>query len=83
MYCPGIRHLVHKEVSNCDTCQRTKWSNKRYGKLPAKEAEEIPRNKISVYLILPYVIIRNGQKEHLNLKAVIMIDTVTGWSKIT
>ena len=42
MYCPGIRHLVHKEVSNCDTCQRTKWSNKRYGKLPAKEAEEIP-----------------------------------------
>ena len=50
-YWPGIRNSVQKEVTNSDTCQCTKQSNIKYGKLPAKEAEEIPRNKIYVYLI--------------------------------
>ena len=44
-YWPGIRHVVRKEGINCDNFQHTKLSNIKYGKLPAKEAEEIPRNK--------------------------------------
>ena len=36
---PVIREAVQKEVTNFDTCQRTKWSNIKYGKLPDKEAE--------------------------------------------
>ena len=44
-YCPVIRKSVRKEVTNCDTCQCTKRSNKNYGKLPAKEYEEIPWKK--------------------------------------
>ena len=40
LYCPRIRDAVRKEVTNCDTFQCTKRSNKKYGKLPAKEAEE-------------------------------------------
>ena len=48
-------------------------------KLPAKEAEEIPWNKLCVYLIDPYVIRRNGKKENLNLKFVTSIDPVTRW----
>ena len=39
LYWPGIGNAVGKEVTNCDTCQRTKRLNKKYGKLPAKEAE--------------------------------------------
>ena len=35
-YWPDIRDDVRKEVTNFDTCQRTKQSNKKYGKLPAK-----------------------------------------------
>ena len=35
-YCPGIRDAIQKEVTNCDTCQLTKWSNVKYGKLPAQ-----------------------------------------------
>ena len=59
---PGIINSVQKEVTNCDTCQRKKRSNKKYGKLPANLAEEIPWNKLCVGLIGPYVIRREGQK---------------------
>ena len=55
---PGIRNVVQKEGNNCDTFRHTKRSNIIYGKLPAKEAEEMPWNKLCVYLIVPYVIIR-------------------------
>ena len=47
-YWIGIRNAVQKEVTNCDTCQHTKQSNKKYGKLQAKLAEEIPWNRICV-----------------------------------
>ena len=70
------------EISNCDTCQCTKQSYKKYGKSPDKSAEEIPRNKIYVYLIGTYVIIRKGNEEKLHLKAVTMIDPVTGCFEI-
>ena len=39
--------------------------------------------KICVDLIGPYIILRKGMKENLNLKAVTMIDHVTWWFKIT
>ena len=56
LYWPDIRDAVRNEVINCDTCQRKKRSNKKYGILPAKLAEEIPWNKLCVDLIRPYVI---------------------------
>ena len=37
LYWPGIIKVVQNEGTNCDTCQRAKQSNKRYGKLPAKK----------------------------------------------
>ena len=61
-YCPGIRDAVQKEVTNCDTWQRTKRSNIKDWKWPAKEAEEIPGNKLCVDLIGTYIIRRKGQK---------------------
>ena len=48
LYWYGIIKDVQKEVICCNTCQRTKWSDIKYGKLPAKVAEEIPRNKLCV-----------------------------------
>ena len=53
LYWPRIRDTVQKEVINCDTCQHTKLSNIKYGKLPAKEYEEMPYNKVYVFTILP------------------------------
>ena len=79
LYWPNIRDAVQKELINCDTCQRTKQSNKKCDKLLAKSAEEIPWNKLCVYNIGPYVIQRKGKKENLHIKAVTMINPVTGW----
>ena len=39
LYCTGIGNAVGKKVMNCDNLSHTKWLNKTYGKLPAKEAE--------------------------------------------
>ena len=41
LYWTGIINSVQKEVTNCDSCQRKKRSNIKYGELTAKKAEEI------------------------------------------
>ena len=82
-YCNGIRYAIYKEVTNHETHQLTKGSNIKYGKLPAKEAKEIPRNKPCVDIIGLYAIWRKGWKENINIKAITMIDPVIGWFEIT
>ena len=79
LYWPDIRDSVQKDVSNCDTCQCTKLSNKqKYGKLIAKLAEEISWNKLCVDIIVTCDIQLKGKKEKLYLKSVTMINSVTG-----
>ena len=51
LYWPGIKESVYREVTFCDTCQRTKRSIIKYGKLPEKLAEETTWNKLDVDLI--------------------------------
>ena len=51
LHWPDIRYAVQKEGSTCDTCQRTKGSNKKHVRLLAKLSEEIPWNKLCVDLI--------------------------------
>ena len=62
-------------------CQHTKLSQKK-GKLPAKLAEEAPWNKLYVDIIGPYKISRK-EKQTLLLKAVTIVNPVTGWFEIT
>ena len=64
-YWSSIRKTVHEEVTKCDVCQRKKWSIKKYGKLPAKLAEEILWNKLWVDLIGPYKICERGRASDL------------------
>ena len=59
-----------------------KTFNKKYGELPDKLAEEIPWNKLCVDLIGPCKICGKG-REPIILKAVTMLDPVTGWFEIT
>ena len=56
LYCTSIRKAVRKEVKNYDTCQRTKNSNIKYGKLLYKGSQEISWEKICVDLIGPLFI---------------------------
>ena len=45
---------MQQVCSKCDTCQRLKRSNKKYGKLPPKEAEAQPWDTLCVDLIGKY-----------------------------
>ena len=82
-YLTGIRKSVYQEVNYCETCQDTNKLNKKYGKLPAEEAEYIPRNKIRVNMIVTYFIRRKEDRQHLNLKTVTILDKIKGWFEIT
>ena len=70
LYWPDIRNSVCTEVTNCDTCQRTKLKIKKMV------------NYLCVDLIGPYIKIRKGKKENLHIKSFTMIDPLTGWFEI-
>jgi hypothetical protein len=61
--------------------EKVKVTNQKYGKLPAKEAEENPWDTLCVNLIGPYTIQRKGKKD-LQLWCLTMIDPATGWFKM-
>ena len=58
-----------------------KKQRKKYGHLPAKEAEELPWSHVNVDLIGPYLV-RTPMTTHM-LRALTMIDPVTNWCKVT
>jgi hypothetical protein len=62
-----LREIVHKICSTCPTCQITKKSSIKYGKLPEKEAEAIPWDKLCVDLLGPYTIKNKNNNETLTL----------------
>ena len=64
------------------TCVNVQNSQQKNGQLYAKIEEEIPLNKLCVDLIGPYKICRKGG-DPLILRAVTMIDPVTGWFELT
>ena len=74
----SLRDDVHDVCTKCHVCQKTKKTSKHYGKLPEKEAESEPWQKLCVDLIGPYSIKRKG-KPKLTLWCVTMIDPATGW----
>ena len=54
LYWRGLIQAIKIEVSNCKTCQSTKWQNIKYGKFPDKLSEEVTWNKLCLYIIVPY-----------------------------
>lgn len=82
---PKLREHVHQYCRSCDKCQRNKKQRKRYGHLPAKEAETTPWKRINVDLIGPYTVKSINDPESRKpreLRALTMIDPVTGWFEI-
>ena len=74
------RHCTH--IKFCRTCQKNKKQNLKYGKLPTKEAEAIPWDRLSIDLIGQYKIRREGHDEPLILKALTIIEPSAGWFEI-
>ena len=73
---------VHDVCKKCPTCQRAKTTNKKYGKLPPKQAETNPWDTLCVDLIGTYTIPRTG-KTPLKLWCLTMIDPATGWCEMS
>ena len=57
-YWPHLRDAIRTHIKVCNNSQKNKKKTLKYGKLPAKEAEAIPWDRLSVYLIGPYKIRR-------------------------
>ncbi len=81
LWWPKMRQQITSFVTHCITCQKNKRKHDKFGKLPPKEAEAIPWDKLCVDLIGPYTIKRK-QKPSLICKCVTMIDPATGWFEI-
>ena len=74
-----LRDDILTHIKVCNTCHKKQKQNLRYGKLTAKEVEAIAWDILSLYLIGPYKIIREGRNDPLILNALTMIDLSTGW----
>jgi len=82
---PNLRAHVHEFCRTCKKCQLSKKQRKKYGHLPPKEAETTPWKRVNVDLIGPYKVKSPKDpkgKEPKQLRALTMIDPVTGWFEI-
>ena len=59
----GLRTMVIATCKKCQLCQKAKLTNQKYGKLPAKLAEENPWDTLCVDLMGPCKIERKGKKD--------------------
>ena len=81
-YWPHLRDDIHTHIKFCKTCHKQKKQKFKYGKLPAKESDAIPWDRLLVYLIDLYKIKREGHDEPIILKSLTMIDSETWWFEI-
>ena len=85
---PGLVNQAKVIARQCEICRKFKKTGKRkYGKLPAKQAETEPWAEVDIDLIGPYTIEtnqmdKNGSPIILTLTAMTFIDPVTGWFEI-
>ena len=79
-YWKNLQKDVEETCRRCQICQKSKASLTKYGKLPIKQAESEPWERLHVDLIGPYKL--NKQKGVKPLRAVTMIDLATGWFEV-
>ena len=82
LYWTNLKDSISTHIKVCKTCQKNKKQNPKYGFLTAKEAEAIPWDRLSVDIIGPYKVRREGHEEPLILRSLTMIYPITGWFKI-
>mmetsp|Transcript_2824 Transcript_2824/g.7823 ORF Transcript_2824/g.7823 Transcript_2824/m.7823 type:complete len:1452 (-) Transcript_2824:296-4651(-) len=80
-YWPGLKAEIADHCKSCKQCQLSKKNRKKYGHLPAKQAETNPWERVNVDLIGPYTITTPSKQKH-EMRAMTMIDPATGWFEI-
>jgi len=80
-YWTNMKQTIKHVCGRCHVCQKTKPKTIKYGKLPEKDPEVIPWQKLCIDLIGPYTI---GKGKYAStLHCLTMIDPATGWFEIT
>ena len=75
---PTLHRDVKAFCKNCRVCQKCKKSSKKYGKLPAKVAEQDIWNRVNLDLWGPKSI-KNKDGRTYKMHLMTMIDPVSGW----
>ena len=78
MFWRGMRSQIRDYTRRCITCQRSKTRTRKYGKLPAKQAEVNPWETLCVDCIGPYSV-KDQMGRIAEFRCVTMIDPATGW----
>ena len=78
----NLRYDIRTHIKVCETFQKNKKQNLKYGILNIKEAEAIPWERLSVNILVPYHIRREGREKLIILKSLAIIHPETGWFEI-
>ena len=76
----GLRPMVRRVCTGCNTCKRLKKRHNKCGTLPPKDPELIPWHTLCIDLIGPCTF--GKKKNEVTLHCVTMIDPATGWFEI-
>ena len=74
----GMRPMVENHVKTCDSCQRNKRHNTKYGKLPTKRVISNPWEVLCVDLIGPYTL-KSKDGTIMDFMCLTMIDPASSW----
>ena len=74
----GMRPMVENHVKPCDSCQRNKRHNTKYGKLPTKHVISNHWEVLCVDLIGPYTL-KSKDGTILDFMCLTMIDPASSW----
>jgi len=76
----GLRSDIRKFCKKCRQCQLWKKNHKKYGHLPAKEAEADPWTEVHVDMVGPLKV--KTTKGTKSLLVLMCIDPATGWFEV-
>ena len=81
IWCSCINSNIQKHVKTCNRYQKDKHTKRKYGKVPKKLANIVPRRKVCVDLIGPYAL-KGRYGTILDFMCLAMIDPATSWFEI-
>ena len=77
----NMRRDIERYTRTCRECQLCKKNRKKYGKLPANQAEpSVPWNRVNVDMVGPLTV--KTKRKTYELLVLTMIDPATGWFEV-
>lgn len=81
-YWPNLKRTIEDYCKKCKICQMCKKQKKKYGKLPAKRAEETKWRCVNCNFYGPATVRNKNKTKAIQLLCMTMIDPVTSWFEV-